>query len=128
MLVVLMAIGSIVMWLVNPVAWLWIASHVVSTQGPSLGGYLLVLAGVLVTFVVIAKALSALNRAHMALSREERSGGRAQQPWLRSMRGERDVRRDGGVLDRVMIVSVALAFLAMLLWFALLAGSPLPSA
>jgi hypothetical protein len=126
-LVALMALGSIAMWVVNPVAWLWIASQLVARQGPNLGGYLLVLAGVLATFVVIAKGLSALNRRHMALTRAERRESRTQAPWLRSMRGEREVNRDGGVLDRVMITSVALAVLAMLLWFALLAGSPLPS-
>jgi hypothetical protein len=126
-LVALMAIGSVVMWLVSPVAWLWIASQIVGEQGPSGTGYLLVLAGVIVTFVVLGRWLSALNRAHMALTRRE-TAERVQAPWLRSMRGEREVRRDGGVLDRVMITSVAIALAAMGAWFLLLAGSPLPSA
>ena len=42
------------------------------------------------------------------------------------MRGERKVERRGGVLDRVMIISVALAGLAFAVWFFGFAGSSLP--
>jgi len=46
--------------------------------------------------------------------------------WTRSMRGERKVDRRGGVLDRVMIISVALAGVAFAVWFFGFAGSSLP--
>jgi hypothetical protein len=43
------------------------------------------------------------------------------------MRGERESRRKTSVLDIILVGSVTLAGLAMLLWWVLLAGSPLPS-
>jgi hypothetical protein len=42
------------------------------------------------------------------------------------MRGERTVERRGGVLDRVMIISVFVAGLAFAVWFFGFAGSSLP--
>jgi hypothetical protein len=42
------------------------------------------------------------------------------------MRGERTVNRRGGVLDRVMIISVGVAALAFAVWFFGFAGSSLP--
>jgi hypothetical protein len=43
------------------------------------------------------------------------------------MRGERTPTRRGGVLDKVMIVSVGLALVAFTIWFFGFAGSSLPS-
>jgi hypothetical protein len=42
------------------------------------------------------------------------------------MRGERTSQRRTTVLDLVMAISVGLALLALLVWFAAFAGSPLP--
>jgi hypothetical protein len=49
-----------------------------------------------------------------------------QASWMRSMRGERRPGRQRGVLDAVMIVSVALALVAFAIWFFAFAGSSLP--
>jgi hypothetical protein len=49
---------------------------------------------------------------------------RDQTVWMRSTRGERDVRRDHGVLGTVMAVSVSIALVAMGIWFLFFAGSP----
>ncbi|HEX5619242.1 MAG TPA: hypothetical protein VFX51_12515, partial [Solirubrobacteraceae bacterium] len=46
--------------------------------------------------------------------------------WTRSMRGERNVERRNGVLDRVMIISVVAAGVAFAVWFFGFAGSSLP--
>jgi hypothetical protein len=43
------------------------------------------------------------------------------------MRAERTPSAHGGVLDKVMIVSVALAVVAFAVWFFAFAGSSLPS-
>ena len=43
------------------------------------------------------------------------------------MRGERNVDRRNGVIDKVMIVSVAIAGLAFAIWFFAFAGSSLPT-
>jgi hypothetical protein len=125
-LVLLMAIGSIAMWLVTPAFWLWVASRMTSSTQPSAGPYLLVLAGTVVTMIVLGKALGSLNRAHQRVigAEEER---RRQATWMKSMRGERQtVERPRGVLEVVMLVSVGLALAAMAVWFFAFAGSSLP--
>jgi hypothetical protein len=124
-LVVVMAIGSICVWLVSPVAWLWIASRMTDSSRPSLGPYLLVLVGMAVTAAVIGKGLGKVNRAHMRVTgrladkREVRS-------WNKSMRGERQRASDRGVLEQVMLISVGCALVLFGIWFFAFAGSSLP--
>ena len=125
-LVLLMAAGSIAMWLVTPALWIWVASRMTSSTQPSAGPYLLVLAGTVVTMAVIGRGLGALNRAHQRLvgAHDER---RRQAAWLRSMRGERPVaERPRGVLEVVMLVSAGVALAVMAVWFFGFAGSSLP--
>jgi hypothetical protein len=127
-LVLLMAIGSIAMWLVTPAFWLWVASRMTSSTQPSAGPYVLVLAGTIVTMMVIGKALGALDRAHQRAvgTADER---RRQATWLRSMRGERQAPTPSkGVLEPVMMISVGLALAVMAVWFFAFAGSSLPGA
>ncbi len=64
LLVLLMAVGSVVMWLVAPVFWLWLASQIASSSQPSLSIYLLVLVGIVASMIVIGKLLGWLNRLH----------------------------------------------------------------
>jgi hypothetical protein len=119
-----MAVGSIVMWLGVPLGLIYLASKLADTPNPSLGPYLLVLIGLPVGMAIVGKGLGALNRAHVrltgAVTDEYRPG------WTRSVRGERGVERRGGVLDKVMIVSVAVAAVAFAIWFFGFAGSSLP--
>jgi hypothetical protein len=122
LLVVVMAIGSIVMWLVSPVAWLWIASRMTSSSRPSIGPYLLVLVGMTLTAVAIGKGLGKVNRAHMRITGRLRDR-REPSSWNRSMRGERAPTRDRGVLDSVMLVSVGVALVIFGIWFFGFAGS-----
>jgi hypothetical protein len=112
-LVLVMAAGSIVMWLVSPVVWLWIASRMTSSSQPSLGPYLLVLVGMVLTAVVIGKFLGIDRREHAT--------------WNRSMRGERKSVNDRGVLEQVMLISVGCALVLFGIWFFGFAGSSLPS-
>jgi hypothetical protein len=127
-LVLLMAIGSIAMWLVTPAFWLWVASRMTSSTQPSAGPYVLVLAGTVVTMIVIGKALGALNRAHQRVVGAE-AEQRRQATWMRSMRGERQVASaPRGVLEVVMMISVGLAIALMAVWFFAFAGSSLPGA
>jgi hypothetical protein len=123
-LVALMALGSVVMWIGVPLALVYAASKLADTPNPSMGPYLLIIVGPPVGMAVVGKALGALNRAHIRITGaqvdEYRPG------WTRSLRGERQVDRRGGVLDRVMIVSVAIAAVAFAIWFFGFAGSSMP--
>jgi hypothetical protein len=125
-LIGLMAIGSVALWIVNPIFWLWLASKVQESQGPGFGPYLLVLAGIAVTMVVIGKGLGMLNRAYGRMSGTEPTM-RVRMPWHRSLRGERDSGRPRTVLDVVMVVSVSIALFAFVVWFFVFAGSSLPT-
>jgi hypothetical protein len=126
-LIALMALGSILLWIGSPLAWLWTASQMQKdTQAPGFGPYLLVLAGIAVTAVVLAKLLSRLNRAYGVVAGDEPTV-RVILPWHRSMRGEDEGRAERTVLDVVMVISVAIGFAAMGLWFLFFAGSPLPT-
>jgi len=124
MLVALMAIGSVVMWLGVPIALIYAASKLADTPNPSMGPYLLVFIGLPIGMALVGKGLGALNRAHIRLTGAEVDAYRP--GWTRSMRGERRVERRGGVLDRVMIISVAIAGVAFAIWFFGFAGSSLP--
>jgi flagellar basal body-associated protein FliL len=125
-LVLLMAAGSVVMWVGLPLGLIWLASALTDSSQPSMGPYLLILVGLPVGMFVIGKALGSLDRVHGRIT--GRIDDRPQRAaWLQSMRDERGPRRKRrSVLDTVMIVSVLLALLAGAVWFLAFAGSPLP--
>ena len=127
LLVLVMAIGSIAMWLGVPIFWVWLASKIAESSQPNLGLYVMILVGIVVSMIVLGKILGHLNHLHQRLTGRlpER---REQTMWLRSMRGEREVNRDSGVLGTVMVISVSLAMLAAGIWFFFFAkGGGLPS-
>ncbi len=125
-LVALMAVGSVVMWIGVPLALVYIASKLADTPNPSMGPYLLIIIGLPIGMALVGKGLGALNRAHIRITGTEVDEYRP--AWTRSLRGERQVDRRGGVLDRVMIISVALAAVCFAVWFFGFAGSSLPGA
>ena len=120
LLVLVMVVGSVLMWIGVPVFWLWLASRIADSSQPSIGLYLLVLVGIAVSMVVIGKGLGTINHIHMRLT-DSLPEKREQTVWLRSMRGERDVRRQTGVLGLVMAWSVSVALLCFGTWFFLFA-------
>jgi hypothetical protein len=120
-----MALGSVVMWIGVPLGLIYLASRVAGSSNPSAGPYLLVLVGLPIGMAIVGKCLGMLDRAHSRLTgRIDET--RRPAAWMRSMRAERGTTRRGGVLDRVMITSVALAILAFAVWFFGFAGSSLP--
>jgi hypothetical protein len=124
MLVALMALGSVVMWLGVPLGLIYLASRLADGPEPSLGPYLLVLVGLPVGMALIGKCLGALDRAHTRLTGAQTDQYRP--GWTKSMRAERQTTRRGGILDRVMIVSVGVALVLFAVWFFGFAGSSLP--
>jgi hypothetical protein len=125
-LILLMAAGSIAMWVVVPVFWLWLGSKLQEGSSPTLGPYLLVIVGIPVTMVIIGKILARLDRLYAAVLRAPRQQ-RVQASWQKSMRGERGSTRQRTILDSVMVVSVSIALVAFGIWFFAFAGSSLPS-
>jgi hypothetical protein len=126
-LVLLMAAGSIAMWVGLPLGLIWLASALTDSSEPTMGPYLLILIGLPVGMFALGKLLGALDRAHGRITgRLDDAPQRA--AWLQSMRDERGPRRkQRSVLDTVMIVSVLAALVVGGVWFIAFAGSPLPS-
>jgi hypothetical protein len=125
-LILLMAVGSVFLWIGIPVGWLYLASRMVNTSQPTLGPYLLVIFGIPVTMVIVGKVLFKLDGVYQRVTGQA-SEVQFRAPWLKSMRGERaGSGRKLTVLEMTMVVSVSIAVTAFGLWFFLFAGSSLP--
>ena len=87
LLILLMAIGSIAMWVVVPLGLVYLASQLQDSSQPSLRPYLVVLFGLPIGMVAIGKVLGRLDRYYHRFTNTERDV-RVQLPWMKSMRGE----------------------------------------
>ena len=126
-LILAMVVGSLVLWIVIPVAWLYLASQLTNSSQPSLGPYVLVIVGIPASMFGVGKALSRLNEAYGRVTGTTPTV-RVQLPWHRSLRAEREGTHPRTVLDVVMVCSVGFALLVFAIWFFAFAGSSLPSA
>jgi hypothetical protein len=125
-LILLMAAGSVFLWIGIPIGWLYVVSKMVDTSQPSLGPYLLVIVAIPLSMVIFGKLLFGLDRVYSRVTGQQ-SEVRARAPWLKSVRGERDARRRLTVLEMTMIISVSIALVAFAIWFFGFAGSSLPN-
>jgi hypothetical protein len=126
LLVLLMAVGSVLLWIGIPVAWIWGVSQAVDTSQPQLGPYVAILFGIPTTMFIFGRVLFRLNQTYERVTGQT-SEVRVQLPWMRSMRGERTSGRRTTVLEFVMIVSVGICLLFFSIWFFFFAGSSLPT-
>jgi hypothetical protein len=111
LVVLIMFIGSLVLWLGTPLLWLWIGSQVqgaTSSLGTALG---LMFIGVPVTVVLIGMLLGKLSDVYRANCRA---------------RGHSDPGHI--VLEGVLVVSAAITITVFVVWFFFFAGaSPVPT-
>ena len=126
-LIALMALGGLMLWLGNPVIWLWIGSHTTGSQQGRMGPYMLVASGILVSTVIVALGLARINRRYQAVTGHE-STVRVRLPWMRSLRGEDEGRPEVTVLDFILVATAVSAIVSFLFWFLVLDGSSLPGA
>jgi hypothetical protein len=130
-LIALMVLGSLGLWIGDPVLWLWITSRLESGTQASMGPYGLMILGITLTGVAIGKGLSRLNRLYAEVT------GTAPTvkiivPWRQSLRDARhggsssddDNRVPVGLLDVVMVVSVVIALAALAAWFIIVQPAP----
>jgi hypothetical protein len=125
LLVLLMGLGSVFLWIVVPIGWLWIASHSTKTSAPTLGPYLLVIVAVPITMFIVGKLLFRTNSLYERVTGRDRHV-RVQLPWHKSLRDSADSGRPTTVLDVVMISSVGIALVAFGIWFFLFAHASMP--
>ena len=110
LVVLIMFIGSLVLWIGTPLLWLWVGSQIqgaTSSLGADLGAMFI---GVIATIAVIASILAKLSNVYRANCRS---------------RGLDDPGHF--VLESVLVVSAGFTIVAFILWFFLFAGtSPVP--
>ena len=127
-IVAAMAFGSVALWVANPLFWLWVTARM-QTVDPSMGPYALMLFGITLTAVVLGKGLARLNRLYGSVAGTTPTV-RVIMPWRRSLRGGRSRARetDGripvSILDVVMVISVAVALVALVAWFVVVQPAP----
>jgi hypothetical protein len=110
LVIAIMFIGSIVLWVGTPLAWLWVASQIQGTT-QSLGTALLVaFVGVLATVTALGSVLARLSDVYRAncVSRGLSDPGHV-------------------VLEGVLVVSAGVTLVVFGIWFLFFAGaSPVP--
>ena len=109
LVVLIMVIGSLVMWLGAPLLWLWIGSQIqaATSVGAAVGATFL---GAVLTIVLVAALLAKLSNIYRAncVARGQGDPGHV-------------------VLEMVLVISAGLAVAGFLVWFFFLAGAePLP--
>ena len=111
LLVVIMFMGSLVLWVGVPVAWLWVGSQIQgsSTMAAAVGAMMI---GMLVTIAVLIALLGWLNRKHVE---------------LQEARGANLPRNATTALEHVMVASAVVAVICFFVWFFGFSGSsPIP--
>jgi hypothetical protein len=110
LVLLIMFIGSLVLWIGTPLLWLWVGSQIqgaTSSLGAALGAAFL---GVVITIMLLAGILAKLSDVYQA---------------NRRARGLEDTGHY--VLEAVLVVSAGLTLAAFVVWFFFFAGaSPVP--
>jgi uncharacterized membrane protein YhaH (DUF805 family) len=110
LVVLIMFIGSLVLWIGTPLLWLWVGSQIqgaTSSLGAALGSMFI---GVIVTIAALASLLAKLSNIYRA---------------NRRARGLDDTGHY--VLESVLVVSAGFTLAAFVIWFFFFAGtSPVP--
>jgi hypothetical protein len=131
LLLAAMALVAVNIWTGSPLLALWVGSRLQGTSGLSMGAVFAVVAVMGVTSFALIKLLGALGARHDKLLGIQ-PGPRRQQPWLRSLSGERvrDQRRRARIsaLDVVLVGTVLVAAIAFEIWFFFFSGSSIPAA
>jgi hypothetical protein len=121
-----MLLAAFSLWTLIPLGWVYIASKLAHSQFPSIGPYMVVIIGIIVTVMADAWLIGRLNDLYVRVTGSNRLV-QSRPNWLKSMRDTGPVQNSVTVVEAVMIASVMLAALALVTWFFLLAGSPIPT-
>jgi hypothetical protein len=121
-----MLLAAFSLWTLIPLGWVYIASKLAKSQFPSIGPYMIVIVGIIVTVLLDAWIIGRLNDLYVRVTGSNRLV-QSRPGWLKSMRDTGPVQNSVTVVEAVMMSSVMLAAVALMVWFFLLAGSPLPS-
>jgi hypothetical protein len=121
-----MLLAAFSLWTLIPLGWVYIASKLSHSQFPSIGPYMVVIVGIIATVLVDGWLIGRLNDLYTRVTGSNRLV-QTRPNWLKSLRDTGPVHNSVTVVEAVMMSSVLLAALALVTWFFLLAGSPLPN-
>jgi hypothetical protein len=121
-----MLFAAFSLWTLIPLGWVYIASKLSRSQFPSIGPYMVVVVGIIVTVLFDAWLIGRLNDLYIRVTGSNRIV-QGRPGWLKSMRDAAPVQNTVTVVEAVMMSSVLLAALALMIWFFVLAGSPIPN-
>ncbi len=125
-LVAVMVLGSMVLWLVVPVAWLWLASQIDKSIEASFRAYVVIAVGVPSTMLLLFALLRRLDLVHQRVTGSAEHRRRIAPAWRRSLSEERNLLSETSALDIILVATAIAAFLALVVWFFFFAGSSLP--
>jgi hypothetical protein len=121
-----MAVVGLNIWTGSPLAALWLGSRVSGSGQLTMGAVAVVAVTMLALSLLLIRVLGALEVRHDRLIGRP-PPRRRQQPWMRSLSGERKRDEEHRVpisaLDVVLVVVVALAIGAFEVWFFFFSGS-----
>jgi hypothetical protein len=125
-LVAVMVLGSMVLWLVVPVAWLWLASQIDKSIEASFRAYVVIAIGVPSTMLLLFWLLRQLDLVHQRITESAQGRRRIAPAWRRSLSEERDLMSETSALDVILVGTAIAALLSLVVWFFAFAGSSLP--
>jgi heme/copper-type cytochrome/quinol oxidase subunit 2 len=105
----MMVIGSLVLWVGVPAGWLWVGSQIQAESGSVGTAIGVMMVGVVVSVLLLARLLMSLNHWHEQL---REAAGRPP--------------RQNSLLELVLVVTAGIAVLAFGVWFFIFTG-PGPS-
>lgn len=115
-LILAMFLGSVAMWAGSPALWLYLAGRSGKVSESQMGAFLMVIIGIPVTMILIGKLLTRLDARYTDHFGQASETKIAAARWLRSVRGGGEEEQPT-MLDKVLVVAVGLAFLAVGIWF-----------
>ena len=113
-LFVLLAAGSLALWIVIPAGWLWLASRMTNSTASHFAASIL---GMPVAIILFGLALSWLNRLYMRVR-----WAHVPPPEVEDEEEARRIAR--GPLEPLLVVSLAIAIVVFVFWFLVLAEDP----
>jgi hypothetical protein len=120
---------AINIWTGAPLLALWAGSQVEGETALTMRALVVVVVVLVALVTAMTLALTWLSNTYDELIGRPRGERRA--PWLRSMRAEAEIEIDGRVgitaLERIVMMSVYIAVIALLVWLLFFAGSMVPS-
>jgi NADH:ubiquinone oxidoreductase subunit 5 (subunit L)/multisubunit Na+/H+ antiporter MnhA subunit len=115
-LLVLLAIGSLALWVVVPAGWLWVASKITNSTASHFAASIL---GMPVAIILFGIALSWINRLYLRVR-----WSKVPPPEVEDEDEERRIMR--GPLEPLLVGSLVLAIALFFFWFFVLAEDPPP--